>query len=348
MRRIRWEPGEATGLPVWVVTENPKFLHISSLVENGIGPEPFTTPEEESLMDQTKPTLEEVLKHAKGTIWKFINAYAGDIPAEHKEEIFQLANVRLWKAYDRLDPEKGWKSFIYFHAEGAVLDYLKDGKGFRETAGRLLQKRDKLQSKSRGIFDRVTIQDEKDQDLGVERIAGINGVFSSFDPTQVNIRWDLVAHMSRTDDIIHAFALYLKGYSMDEIGRVFRLCEARIGQMIAAFSARFDSPKWAMDPWFFQMVYAFGLAHQFDMEDADASEIFGFTIAWDSIPVDLDSLEPKYESTGEEQDTMFDGTELVVEKPPAPECFAAVKAPRKVAQEHDGPAVEQMSLLDVI
>src|ERR1700747_3167675 len=81
-------------------------------------------------MSPVMPSIETVCEYAKPNIWKFISKYADDFPHEQKEEIVQEVYIRLIKAYPGIDPSKGWKSFVYNHCRGGVMDYAKAGNGF--------------------------------------------------------------------------------------------------------------------------------------------------------------------------------------------------------------------------
>lgn len=79
------------------------------------------------------PTLEEVLKYADERVELQIYRKASLLPLEQKEEIRQSARIRIWRIYDKIDPEKGWKAYVQQHARGAVLDYIRWGNGFEES-----------------------------------------------------------------------------------------------------------------------------------------------------------------------------------------------------------------------
>lgn len=293
---------------------------------------------EGALMDQTKPPLEEISKYATKIVWSVIGKVAADLPFEQREEIASEAQLRIVKAYDRLDPNLGWRSFVYENAMGAALDYMKFGRGFEETSIRR-KKRRATCGKTR-FLERVQLTDDKDNDLSVERVAGAFGVFRDFDdPTDGKIRWALVADLARNDDELHAYAMFLRGHSMEEIAGVFELCPARIGQMLTAFIERFDSPAWATKPIFYQIVFAFGLAQAFDMEDANADELFGFSVGWCNNPVDLDSLAPKNGGSNDAQEALG-----AVEHSTRPVQAAIVRTFRhRVTQQQP----EQLSIFDV-
>jgi len=255
-------------------------------------------------MDCEMPTLEEVLKYAKGNIRKFIIQFASDLPSEQQEEIESSANLRIIEAYKRLDPEMGWKSFVHNHARGAVLDYLKFGRGFQESKWRLRLSDDPNAKYVEKLRERVMLNSE-DQENDIDLLAGLNGVATYMKETMPKIRWDLVARMAREDEAIHATAMWLRDHDLEDIGKVFGVGSARVAQLIRAFVDRFDDPDLTQNNaesyWFNQTIYAFGLSEVFGMDDIDESLCVGFSVGWELAPVDLDSFEPKRSSDAHKQ-----------------------------------------------
>lgn len=80
-----------------------------------------------------KPTMDEVLEYATKQADKYLREKASHIPDEQQDEIRQEALIRVAKAYPDLDVALGWKSFVQFHAKGAIKDYLRAGAGFKES-----------------------------------------------------------------------------------------------------------------------------------------------------------------------------------------------------------------------
>lgn len=239
----------------------------------------------------TKPSIEEVLQYAQPLILKFIGQFACDLPEEHKEEIVQTANLRLLQAYTVLDVTKGWKSFVYNHSKGAVLDYLKFGAGFQESKWSIAKTENHESKYVSKIRERISLSNRDDETFELDQVLGANGIFSELEIDKMEIRWELVARMARIDQCIHAMALHLLGNGIEEIAPGFDKCRSRIGQLIQAFVDRFDEPLWAASPWFLQMCYAFGLCKALGIPDVDQSTIAGNgSCGWDLEPIDLESL----------------------------------------------------------
>lgn len=254
-----------------------------------------------------KPTREEVVKYAKPLARKFIARFASDLPHEQKQEVEQNAYARVLKAYDGIEADRGWKSFVHNHCRGAVLDYLRFGEGYAEERW-TIAKTEKTGSQNAGkIRDRITTYSaEDDEDGDFEAMLGKNGAVSPFggsspndaEKTEVTIKWDLVSRMASTDPHLLVFAKWLRGFQFDELAFIFDLSKARIGQIIDDFGKRLDDGTLAKNPWVCQAVYAFGLCTKFGLPDVDQSQIFGLTsIGNNADPVDLDCRLPKPRSS---------------------------------------------------
>jgi len=240
-----------------------------------------------------KPSREEVLRYAKPQVLKFIHQLAGDLPHEQKEEIEQTAYVRLLEAYAELDAAAGWKSYVYNHCRGAVLDYLKFGKGFQEDKWSIAKQEEHGSRHVGKIRERVSMQGPEDSEIDIDAVLGMHRVFTEIDQDSPTIQWTLLARMASTDPALHAFLKWLRGFQIEELGPILGISRARVGQLIVEFVARFDDPEWAMSPWFCQTVWALGLARRFGVEDRDQSELAGYSIGWNLKPVDLDSSDVK-------------------------------------------------------
>lgn len=253
-----------------------------------------------------KPSIEEVLKYAKGNIIRFIGQYAADLPMEQKEEIEQTVYVRLIQVYEGLDADAGWKSYVFNHCRGGVLDYVKFGKGFEESKWSIQKEEETGSQNISKIKTRITEVETDDKDgESIDEILSRCGISSSVKENVIRIRWDLVAHMAAQDEILHAFAKFVIGFSVDEISQNFGLCHSRISQLIQAFVDRFDEPMLAEDVWFLQTLYAFGLCRHFNVPDVDQSEVHGFPIGWGSRKVDLYDDKP-FETDSQKQMSLFD------------------------------------------
>lgn len=244
--------------------------------------------------DLKKPTINEVIAYSKPLIMKFINQYASSLPREHKEEIEQTAYLRIIKAYEGLKADGGWKSFVYNHSRGAVLDYLKFGVGFQEDKWTIAKDEEHGSRNVHKIRERIHLSFD-DNDFTIDQVLGQEGIYNELNLDEVRIRWDLVARLARVDDQLHAFALWIRGYHIEQIGPVFHLSRARIGQLIESFIARFKNPT-PNDYWFRQICYALGICEMLDIKDVDQSANYECKLGWNYEPVDLDSLKPKYKS----------------------------------------------------
>lgn len=239
-----------------------------------------------------KPSIEEVLKYAKPLIANFIKKFAADLPYEQKEEIHQEANLRLLEAYPDLNPEAGWKSFVYNHSRGAVLDFMKFGKGFAEDKWSIQKPEENGSRHVNKIRDRVKPAEDQ-VEFDIDAVLGAHGVFSEMDMDSPNINWELVSRMSSTDQALRAFSCWLRGFSIEELGPIMGLSRARVGQLIEEFVARFDDPTYALSPWFCQILWALGLARRFNVPDKDQSELVGYSLGWHLTPINLDSTDHK-------------------------------------------------------
>ncbi len=237
-----------------------------------------------------KPSIDEVLQYTKSNVRKIISDKASMLPKEQREEIEQEAYFRIIKKYPEIEPE-GWKSLVYNHCRGAVLDYIKQGTGFEEDR-KSLQNND-IEGASPGkIFDRMSMQNSDNEDLSVDQIVGQQGIFNQFDMDKVEINWELVSRLASQDECLHAFAKSLRGITLDQIAPVFGVKIARAGQMVQAFIDRFDDTEYAACPWFKQCCLALGISELLGLPKIDQSNILGFNIGWNLPPVDIDSIEP--------------------------------------------------------
>lgn len=236
------------------------------------------------------PTLAEVLDYAQPQLRKIIGKKAKDLPEEQKREIEQEGFIRLIANYETIDPTKGWKSFVYTHCHGAVLDYLKAGEGFEESRTSIRKTEPKGSKNPDKIRDRVQLIDFDGHDADIDVVLGNNGRYSKVYSSDVTINWDLVSRMSSIDECLRAFAMHLRGHTIEQIAPTFGHCRARAGQLIQAFVARFDDPNQSNEIWFKQTCFAFGLCKVLNMPDVDQSVVLGYSVGWKLEPVDLDDV----------------------------------------------------------
>jgi RNA polymerase sigma factor (sigma-70 family) len=241
------------------------------------------------------PTIEEVIAYAQPMARQFIGKIAADLPPEQHEEIIQELYVRLLTGYESIDPEAGWKSWVYNHARGAVMDYIKFGRGFQESKWNMKSAKS---GKAPKLAKRIgMVEKDGQEDLDIDQILGSHGIFHATNSDDVIIKWNLLAKMSSQDENLHAFAKYLRGISVEDMAPVFGLCRTRVSQMIQVFLDRFDDPEWthgANDIWLKQICYALGICELLGLPDEDQSVVQGFIVGWMRDPVDLDSLTPHH------------------------------------------------------
>jgi len=242
-----------------------------------------------------KPSIEIVLAYANPIVRKFISKHAADLPEEQKEEIRQVAALRVYEAYKGLDPDAGWKSFVYNHCRGAVLDYLKAGDGFEEDNWGIQREEENEAVHVGKIRTRMQLVNTDDEDLDVGSVLGVYGKFTEVDLDHPKIKWDVLAKLASQDKPLHAFLKVLRGQSLDEIGQVLGESRPNVGQLVEQFTARFDDPAWAAEfakrAWLDQIIWAFGLARHFNLRDCDQSQVHGIPLGQGLVPVDLDSTE---------------------------------------------------------
>lgn len=208
-----------------------------------------------------KPTLDEVLAYAEPQIKNWISKEAKNLPFEQIEEILQEGFLRIIKAYEGLDPEKGWKAFVYNHARGAVLDYLKGGHGFTEERWSIAKPEEHESRNVSKIRSRVGLVNEEGENMSVDFVLGMNGEFDER-VDRLKLDWDLLSRLAYRDKGVNCFARLIQGYSIEEIAQNQGLSRARVGQIIDDFVSRFDDPDEAFNPWFQQVCFALGLSHK--------------------------------------------------------------------------------------
>jgi DNA-directed RNA polymerase specialized sigma24 family protein len=237
-----------------------------------------------------KPTKEEVYDYAKKKIEAAIYSHARGKPHEQIEEATQDAWLRVFEAYERLDRDT-WKSFIATHANGAVLDYFKLGKGHLEDRKGKEDKKDKdgneIRKSRENIKMRVSYTDDENKDFDIDAIAGLNGVFTSeYLMEEQDIKWDLVAKMASADSAIHLLAKLILGFSMDELSDFFKCSKETLSRRYRRFLKRINMPSYARDPWMDQFIFAFGLSEMFHLKEVDNG------LGHDYQAVDLYSKKP--------------------------------------------------------
>jgi len=219
---------------------------------------------------------------------KLVNKKAYFLPEEQKEEIIQDAMLRVFKAYDRLDESKNWEGLVYKHCRGAVLDYLRDGDGFRETAW-LLYKENENQETYQGVIrKRISITTNDNVQLSVDQVAAIFGKYE-MQVDSIKINWDLVARLAHIDCHVKVLAMWLRGHTLEKISFIFNVTAACIQQWIVELSDKITNKQNQSrnTEWTKQIMFAFGLCELLDLPAKDQQ------IGWDYPPEDLDNFQPQ-------------------------------------------------------
>ena len=218
-----------------------------------------------------KPSIEVVYAYAVKSTEYHIRENANNLSEEQKEDVKQEAMIRVLEAYDRLDPEKGWKAFIAKHCWGAVLDFLKGG-SFEDGLGGISVNEDALKF-------RVEIKNEDNEVISVENTAAIFGFFT--DPSieeRFAPNWDLLSKMAGRDESLMIVAKLLLGFTQEEIAEqrgddlVDTKSRERVSQIVQELFAKMDSPYFLHDRWINQCIFALGLSKVFNMPEHDNGE----------------------------------------------------------------------------
>ena len=233
--------------------------------------------------DMVKPDLKEVLAYAEEQIKYYVRKFARDIPEEQKEEMAQDCRLRILNAYETIEADKGWKTFVQTHCFGAVQDYLRRGRGFSEEKWSLKEEREG----SEAITQRLDYSDhDDDTPLDVDAIVGLEQEAAPIVDDVLEINWDLIARLCRVDHDLHIFVRHeLLGYPLTELTGQFGVTRERLGQRLAAFIELFDDPKQVENPWINQIIFALGLSEKFGIKKEDLG------IGWTFIPIDLRKFE---------------------------------------------------------
>lgn len=248
-------------------------------------------------MSKDKPKFEDVLKYVDKQIDIQISKIASSIPDEQKDEIRQDARIRAWKAYERIEADKGWKSFIQFHCKGSVLDYLRWGKGFAEST--LAEKNFDAENedpKPWRLRQRLNFKVEDGETSSLEEMLSFFGKhIESPDPLEEKPNWDLIARMASQDQDIHMVAKLMIGFTHEQVAEIWKVSRERITQKLAEFCERLNAPEHMGSRWTAQTIYAFGLCAKFHQPVLD----LGFGWEYDKIDLFatnldyLDSINPQ-------------------------------------------------------
>lgn len=219
-----------------------------------------------------KPDFKEVYAYAMESVSYNIRKIAAHLPNDQKEEIQQEAAIRVWKAYQKLDASKGWKSFIQRHTKGAVQDYLKLGHGNIEDGFVSNEAMDGLKFRiSNSGFDDDSDIDCVDQTLALH---GVNSE-SQYHEEKFKPRWELLSRMAGQDDDLHIVCKMLLGYSQRQIAEQYTsskkgvISRERISQRIYEFFDRLDNGEFINDEWKNQCIFALGLSGYYNQKEID-------------------------------------------------------------------------------
>lgn len=234
-------------------------------------------------MENVGLQINSILQYADKCVLLNINRYARKYPPEIKEEIRQTAAMRIFLASKKIDESKSWKSFVQYHARGAVLDYLKGGNGFTEEGKVTDQNQD-------GIRFRVELSDNDNGEiLDVSETLGLMGVFSdsSADRPSVEAKWDLLNRMATKDFHLAIVGKVLLGFSQEDIAKQYNFkttttnTRERISQRLYEFFERLDDPFYFYCRWENQCIFALGLTEKYGTQNDDNG------VGWDLPEVDL-------------------------------------------------------------
>jgi len=224
------------------------------------------------ILKTPKPSFETVYEYALESIEFNIYKHADYLLEEHKENIRQEAAIRVWEAYQRLDPDAGWKSFIGLHCMGAVKDYKKaasfeDGIAF-----------DPSGNSDASLHTRIELTTDDGDTMSVEQTAAKYGIFSEqgLDTTEdFEPDWELLSKMAGRDESLMIVGKILLGYSQEEIASQFaddlnkQISRERVSQKIHELFAKMDDPFFTNNLWVNQSIYALGLSKTFHMIEHD-------------------------------------------------------------------------------
>lgn len=238
------------------------------------------------------PSIETVLKYAEGPIGYWIGRFGRNHPDEHQEEMRQEAIERLLNCYKGIDQyciewrgrnpdsdkDAPWRAFVQRHCKGAIQDYIREGRGFKERAERLQE--DDEGDDPGGIRHRVDIQNENGETLDAEEVAGIFGRWET-DFDKLRPDWDLVARLSSKFEDVHLIAMVWQGYTQEELSAQFGVTRERLSQRIKALLNSLKRPGARRSRKLVQIANAFNLTEHTGLPKVDN----GLGRDWD--PVDL-------------------------------------------------------------
>lgn len=238
-------------------------------------------------MSAPKPSMEEVLKYGRKATASYLRSYAAKLPKEQRDDIMQEASVRLIRAYEQMDPDRGIKAFCQRHCMGAVLDYIRGGDGFEEAGGSKPKPQDdddpKPEFSPQRLRYRTEVLSDEGTPLDVEAVAGIFGIFADNEEPLLKPNWPLLSRLAGKNRDVHLVCKVLLGFDQEEIASQFDkgITRERLSQRLYEFFEHLDSPLTFGHKETEQIIYALGLCDYFHMPNTDNG------YGWDFEPFDL-------------------------------------------------------------
>lgn len=238
---------------------------------------------------QQKPPFTEVVKYLLRQVKYFIKEIGMPIPKEQQDEIIQEAYLRSWRAYQKLEGGK-WKAFMQQHAEGAVLDYLRDGRGHLEDKWKSRvpddlesaegesedtqeTKRSEFKQRLLSRVDLVRHSDGGGETVSVDEVLGALDVFTDPFLQKLSLREGLISRLVGLDDgeDLHIVAKVLLGFTQEEIAESFGrgITRERISQRIREYFDWLRRGVKADKKLAKQHIYALNMCEKFEIPDRD-------------------------------------------------------------------------------
>lgn len=231
------------------------------------------------------PSIDEFLAYAEEQIRYHVRHNGKNLNEEQIEEVEQDARLRIFKAFSKLDSEKGWKAFIQRHCFGAVCDYYRRGRGFQDWKWALL-------SKKQGDGEMLHAREygpQGEENQHIESIlnyqAGDHSDNFELLKTDMAIDWELLSRLCRKSKSLHMFILkVVMDVSEYKIAAAFGIKRAIVLEKVERFTQKLDDPKYINDKFVNQVIFALGLSSHFGSPEEDNG--FG----WDFKPINLHKL----------------------------------------------------------
>jgi RNA polymerase sigma factor (sigma-70 family) len=227
-----------------------------------------------------RPSKDDIVKYAKKTVDYHLHKFAKNLPEEQKDEVRQEAMIRVLVAYENLDTEKSWKTYVQQHCKGAVLDYLRAGNGFEETGWIASDKSSVEPTTGMRLTRRIEIVsgDDDSDALNAEDIAGLFGMFDEIEPNEFKPNFDLLFRMSGVDQEIHLITKLLLGFNQTELAEQYEkgITRERLSQKVDEFFKKLDAPEFIGNRWIEQTIFALGLCEYYTMPNKDNGQGWEF------------------------------------------------------------------------